>query len=38
MEIWNSVLKDMKIILELCAAATEFQQSKAMVSWPHFQP
>ena len=38
MEIRNSVLKDMEIILELCAAATEFQQSKAMVSWPHFQP
>ena len=36
MEIRNSVLGDMKIILQLCAAATEFQKSKAMVSWPQF--
>jgi ribosomal protein S18 acetylase RimI-like enzyme len=28
----------METILELCAAATEFQQSKAMVSWPHSEP
>lgn len=38
MEIRNSVFKDMETILELCTAATEFQQSKAMVSWPHFEP
>ena len=38
MEIRNSVLEDMEIIQQLCAAATEFQKSKAMVSWPHFEP
>ena len=37
MEIRNSVLEDMEIIQQLCAAATEFQKSKAMVSWPHFE-
>ena len=37
-EIRNSVLEDMEITLQLCAAATEFQKSKAMVSWPHFEP
>ena len=38
MEIRNSVLEDMEIIQQLCAAATEFQKSKAMVSWLHFEP
>ena len=38
MEIRNSVLEDMEIIQQLCAAATEFQKSKTMVSWPHFEP
>ena len=26
----------MEIILQFCAAASEFQKSKAMVSWPQF--
>ena len=38
MEIRNSVLKDMEIILQFYAAATDFQKRKAMVSWPHFEP
>ena len=38
MEIRNSVLEDMEIIQQLCAADTEFQKSKTMVSWPHFEP
>ena len=36
MEIRNSILWGMKIILQLCAAASEFQKSKAMVSWSLF--
>ncbi len=36
MEIRNSILWGMKIILQLYAAASEFQKSKAMVSWPQF--
>ena len=38
MEIRNSVLKDMEIILQFYAAATDFQKRKAMVSWPHYEP
>ena len=36
MEIRNSILWGMKIILQLYAATSEFQKSKAMVSWPQF--